>query len=150
MKCIYCNKGKTEVINSREVKKGLVTWRRRSCVSCLKTFTTTENGYRDNIFVIKSNGSRQRFVSEKLFASIFSVLNSAKHRDNGKSALLAKKMTERVLQKTLSLIKGKDIKTSDIILITYEELKKVDSALSEHYIYYSEYRRKVGLKTRII
>jgi len=143
MKCIYCANRKTEVINSRGIKGGTLTWRRRRCPNCAKIFTTKESGIADNLFVIKRNGSRQRFIYEKLFVSIFTVVNAGKYRDNGNDAKLAKKISARILKKLFAAAEGKDIKSKILIALAYDELKKVHRSYADRYITYSDYRLKV-------
>ncbi len=150
MRCIYCAHKTTEVVNSREGKKGSTTWRRRMCLGCNRVFTTTESGRADNLFVIKSNNRRQRFLYEKLFASIFSVFSTLKHRDNGDNALVSKQISEKVIQSILSTTVGKDVKTKTIIALVFKELKKVTPSLSSHYIYYSDFRRRVGVEAKLV
>ena len=143
MKCIYCANRKTEVINSREIKVGTLTWRRRRCPNCTKIFTTKESGMADNLFVIKRNGSRQRFIYEKLFVSIFIVVNTGKNRDNGDDAKLAKKISARILKKLFTAAEDRDIKSKILIALAYDELKKIHRSYADRYIAYSDYRLKV-------
>jgi transcriptional repressor NrdR len=151
MKCIYCRNKDTSVKNSRPVQKLLAVWRRRYCGACERTFTTTETAFADNLFVIKSSKKRQRFVYEKLFASIFSVLTSKKDSDNGDAALAARDMARSVIERILAKPEmGKDVSTSTLIELVYTHMKKVDLAYADHYIYYSPYRRKIGQKKGLI
>lgn len=146
MKCIYCSTKNTAVLNSRPVKNGDMVWRRRSCDGCGQTFTTKEDGYTDNLFVIKSSGKRQRFVYEKLFISIFTSLNIRKHPDNGTNAVLAKNVTERVIKKIYKTHGIKDVESSIIAHLTYHELNITEKTCAEHYAFYSDNRQKVILK----
>lgn len=147
MKCIHCGHKKTEVTNSRIGKGGIEKWRRRKCLSCKRVFTTTESVFADNLFVIKSNKKRQRFIYEKLFASVFSVLNTRKSHDNGSDSMVAKKVTQKVIKNIFSLPNfSKDISTENLILLVHKELALLDRSYAEHYIYYSKFRRDVGKK----
>lgn len=151
MKCLYCAKRKTAVTNSREVKGGTVTWRRRTCLSCGKTFTTKESAVADNLFVIKRNGSRQRFVYEKLFASIFAALHTKKNSDNGDNAKRAKKLSAHVIEKVYGNSFGnKDVRTSALIILIYKELKKSGQLYADHYIYYSDFRLQTAMKEKLV
>jgi len=147
MRCIYClKKQKTEVINSREIRRGYATWRRRACSACKRIFTTKESPVADNLFFIKRNGSRQRFVYEKLFASIFAVLNFGKKRDNGRDARLAKKIADRIVNQLFVRAEKKDISTQKVIELVYVDLKKINQAFANSYASYSEYRIKTLLQ----
>ena len=141
MKCIYCNHKDTQVRNSRILNGLLGVWRRRYCPDCKETFTTKELGFADNLFFIKRNGKRQRFVYEKLLVSIFTSIDMGKDNDNGSLALLAKGITDAVIGEILKL-KKKDVATSLVILITYTTLTKENPYFGERYMYHSLYRTK--------
>jgi transcriptional regulator NrdR family protein len=145
MKCIYCSHKETEVINSRKTRSNTLVWRRRHCVRCDNVFTTREGTFLDNLFLIKRNGKRERFIYEKLFASIFLSLNIGKNKDSGKDAVLSRSISYTVVEK-LRDTKQKTLKTSDVIIIVYKELYKVNHHVADTYMFYSEYRRHV-LKT---
>lgn len=138
---MYCASLATRVINSRPMKEGSETWRRRLCESCDKVFTTRETVLADNLFVIKKNGKRQRFMYEKMFISIFSALQTKKNNDNGDNAKQAKKIallvTQKIIQETK---KGNEVSTKTLIITIYNELKKHGKLFADHYMYYSEYR----------
>lgn len=151
MRCLYCPHKKTEVVNSRPIQRGRVTWRRRQCPQCLKVFTTKETSIADNLFVIKRNKKRQRFVYEKLFISIFTVLSMKKGSDNGENAKISKDISLRVVEHLYAgSISSQVIHTSTIILLVYKELKKVRQSYADHYISYSEYRRSVAEKVGLV
>lgn len=97
----------------------------------------------DNLFVVKRKGSRQRFVYEKLFASIFTVINMGKFRDNGDDAKLAKKITQRIIKKLFAASINQNIATKVIIELAHAELKKISSSYGDRYGSYSDYRLKI-------
>jgi len=66
MKCPYCEHPESKVIDSRESKNGFTIRRRRECLSCSKRFTTYEKIEEIPYMVIKKDGKRQRFDSQKL------------------------------------------------------------------------------------
>jgi transcriptional repressor NrdR len=68
MKCPYCTNEETKVVDSRQVESQIR--RRRQCEKCEKRFTTFERVEYAELYVIKKNGSRQPFNSEKLRLSI--------------------------------------------------------------------------------
>lgn len=140
MKCIYCSHSSTSVINSRKVSNGAIVWRRRQCESCHSVFTTREGTFFDNLFVIKRNGKRQRFVYEKLFTSVLVALLFGKDRDNGTQSLQAKSVVYVSLDR-LRDKKIKDVSTKDIIRTVYIELLKKHPHAATSYMLYSEYRR---------
>ena len=68
MKCPYCINDDTKVVDSRQVEAQIR--RRRECEKCGKRFTTFERVELAEIYILKKNGSRQPFNSEKLRTSI--------------------------------------------------------------------------------
>lgn len=147
MRCIYCLRGRTSVTNSREARGSLATWRRRHCSHCGKTFTTTETAQGSNLFVVKRTGRRQRFVYEKLLASLLAAIGARKNRDSGDDAILARDLAARVVaQMIASLPENRSVPTSAIIGYAHAALAEADQAYADYYIYYSPYRRQVGTK----
>ncbi|MBN1348603.1 transcriptional repressor NrdR [candidate division KSB1 bacterium] len=70
MKCPFCNHTDTKVIDSRVKNEGRIIRRRRECLNCSKRFTTREQIEQPLLLVIKSDGSREPFNRDKLFAGI--------------------------------------------------------------------------------
>ena len=139
MKCSYCRKGKTEVINSRKGKSDHEVWRRRKCPKCNEVFTTKEVFSYDSWFVVKRNLTRKRFLYEKLFVSVLNAISTGKGRDQGDDALSAKKLTEVVLFRLFEL-KSKYFSTKDVIRITHAVLEKENTFFALRYAMYSKYR----------
>ena len=66
MKCPFCGKIESNVLESRVTESGDGIRRRRECTSCGKRFTTIEK-VRDNVlWVIKKDGRRESFDKEKI------------------------------------------------------------------------------------
>ena len=68
MKCPYCKKRDTRVVDTREVGEGIR--RRRECKSCQQRFTTYERVARTSLLVVKRDGRREPFDGEKLLSGI--------------------------------------------------------------------------------
>jgi transcriptional repressor NrdR len=66
MKCPYCGKNNTSVIDSREAEDQTSIRRRRSCMECSKRFTTYERVEGIELKVIKKDGAREDFSRDKL------------------------------------------------------------------------------------
>ena len=66
MKCPFCNKADTQVLESRAVEEGSAIRRRRKCVKCKKRFTTYERTKGAVLWVIKKDGRREPFEREKV------------------------------------------------------------------------------------
>ncbi len=66
MKCPFCGKVESEVLESRVVEEGNGIRRRRSCLKCKKRFSTLERVKESTIWVVKSDGRREQFSREKI------------------------------------------------------------------------------------
>lgn len=69
MKCPYCNRADTQVIDTRVQDEGDVVRRRRRCPACERRFTTFERAELLMPAVVKRNGTRVEFDIAKLQAS---------------------------------------------------------------------------------
>jgi len=65
MKCPYCNSEELSVIDTRDVSDAIIR-RRRECEKCNQRFTTYEKIGEVDFFVIKKDGSRQKYDKEKM------------------------------------------------------------------------------------
>ena len=70
MRCPFCGNSDNKVIDSRESKKGLSIRRRRECLDCKKRFTTYEKIEEIPYMVVKKDGRRQPFDSQKLLRGL--------------------------------------------------------------------------------
>ncbi|MBN2206285.1 MAG: transcriptional repressor NrdR [Candidatus Aminicenantes bacterium] len=70
MRCPFCGFLESKVIDSRESKKGLSVRRRRECLSCQRRFTTYEKIEELPYMVVKKDGSRQPFDTQKLLKGL--------------------------------------------------------------------------------
>ena len=66
MKCRYCASTESKVIDSRPTEDGSAIRRRRECIRCGKRFTTYEKIEEIPIMVVKRDGRREAFDSEKI------------------------------------------------------------------------------------
>lgn len=64
MKCPYCSHTKSKVTDKRDSPNGIR--RRRECLKCGKRFTTYEKVEKGDLYLIKKDGSREKFKREKL------------------------------------------------------------------------------------
>ena len=70
MKCPFCGYSESKVIDSRPADEGSSIRRRRECLSCAKRFTTYEKIEEIPIMVIKKDGTREAFNSEKILSGV--------------------------------------------------------------------------------
>ena len=66
MKCPYCEKCETKVVDSRLLKEGLSVRRRRKCDGCSKRFTTYENIEISMPNIAKLDGRREPYNKDKM------------------------------------------------------------------------------------
>lgn len=66
MRCPFCGKIDSSVLESREVDEGLAIRRRRECSKCSKRFTTFEKVKGTVLWVIKKDGRREPWDREKI------------------------------------------------------------------------------------
>jgi len=70
MKCPFCSYLEDRVIDSRLIQEGVLTRRRRECLSCLKRFTTYERIEERLPLVVKKDQRRESFDRSKLLSGI--------------------------------------------------------------------------------
>ncbi len=75
MKCPFCKSHETQVVDTRESEEGDSIRRRRRCVSCEKRFTTYETVELRMPQVVKQNGMRSEFDTQKLRTSFSRALH---------------------------------------------------------------------------
>jgi len=133
MVCIYCSSS-TKVINSRKSKKSISTWRRRTCLQCAATYTTTEKPDLNNSLLVKNNqGDLSPFLEEKLFQSIY---ESCKHRKSALNDSVSLKDT--ILRFILLDNNSAIIEKQYVFDKTHEVLSKFDNVSATYYkAYYS-------------
>lgn len=66
MKCPFCDKDDTQVLESRTSEEENAVRRRRECNKCGKRFTTYEKVKESFLWVIKKDGRRELFDKEKI------------------------------------------------------------------------------------
>ena len=70
MKCRYCLSTESKVVDSRPTDDGTSIRRRRECTNCGKRFTTYEKIEEIPIMVVKKDGTREAFNSEKILSGV--------------------------------------------------------------------------------
>ena len=120
MKCQYCGCLDSKVIDSRPSEEGLSIRRRRECIQCGRRFTTYEKIEAIPLLVVKKDGRREPFETQK-------VRNSILHACEKRSVSLAEidAMVSRIEQAAYN---GADseVRTRRIGELVMEELKSRD------------------------
>ena len=70
MKCPFCGHENDKVVDSRESKEGESIRRRRECLRCEKRFTTYERIDEIPYMVVKKDGRREKFESQKVLTGL--------------------------------------------------------------------------------
>lgn len=120
MRCIFCKNQNTDVIETRVQEEGTTIRRRRQCPDCSKRFTTYERVEEIPILVIKRDGRRERFDTEKLRNGIIKAV--------GKTTVTADQVDQivsEIYNELLGDAKQETIST-DIGAMVAERLKKID------------------------
>ncbi len=98
MHCPFCNTQETKVIDSRLADDGSQVRRRRECVQCNERFTTYEVIELNLPRVVKRDGSRVAFNTEKLRGSFLKALEkrpvAVEKIDESMTRILRKLRTE--------------------------------------------------------
>jgi len=91
LKCPYCGGSQDKVIDSREIRDGEATKRRRQCNECGKRFTTYEEIEERRLMVIKKDGRREPYDRGKILRG----LQTACHKRNVDADVLMR-ITEEI------------------------------------------------------
>ena len=119
MKCPYCHKGETKVVDKRETSEE-TTRRRRECLKCKKRFTTYEKVENIDLIVIKKDNTRQVFDRSKIEKGI---LKACEKRPISYEQV--KKIVDEI-EAELRLKKTKEIHSKEIGELVIKKLKKLD------------------------
>jgi len=119
MKCIYCD-SQTKVTNKRDAGSG--TRRRRECLKCKKRFTTFEQPELKDIMVIKKDGSREVFDSQKI---IRGMIRACERRpvNTDKIGTIVKEIESKIRETNKTEIKTKKI--GEMVMAALKKLDKV-------------------------
>ena len=119
MYCPYCGYKKSKVTNKRESPEGIR--RRRECLKCGKRFTTYETISKEDIYVIKKDGRREKFDREKLERGIMRAFEK-RPIPKEKIDKMINEIEEQIRKKG-----KKETKTSDIGEMVMKKIKKIDN-----------------------
>ena len=120
MKCPFCGKGETQVVDTRVAEDGEFIRRRRQCMSCERRFTTYERPDVTLPAIVKKDGRRIDYERGKLNASMKLAL-----RKRPVSTEQIDSAVERIEEKLLSL-GVREIPSARIGELVMRELKKLD------------------------
>jgi len=120
MKCPFCGSDDTQVIDSRVSEAGDSIRRRRRCAACQKRFTTYETVELRLPQVVKTNGNRADFATNRLRVGFARALHKRPVPTEFVDAAI-----DRIVQRVLSLGE-REIASRLLGEMVMEELYKLD------------------------
>jgi len=120
MKCPFCAKFDTQVIDSRASDEGASIRRRRRCLGCDKRFTTYERVELALPSIVKRGGSRAEYDRNKLRASMLLALRKRPVPREAVDDAIG-----RIEDKLLSAAQ-REIKSEKLGELVMRELKRLD------------------------
>lgn len=117
MKCPRCHADDDKVLDSRAARDGAAIRRRRECLACGARYTTYEEIDRDEVQVVKRDGTRQTFTRQKIENAIRQACGKRK---------VSGEQIKSMIDSIVAGIEGDEIPSSKIAELVMEELHKVD------------------------
>lgn len=117
MKCPKCGKDDDKVLDSRAAREGAAIRRRRECLSCGYRFTTYEEIDRDEVLVVKRDGSRQPFDRTKVDKAIRQACGKRPVSDE---------QIRTIIDHVVARLEGEEVQASTIAELVMDELHKID------------------------
>ena len=141
MNCPFCHGTTFRVTNKRDSPDGIR--RRRECLKCKKRFTTYEKISESEIYIIKKDGSREKFDLDKIKRGldkafekrpvskekVYSVVSEIEEqiRKKGKSEVKSKLIGEMMMKKIKKLDKVAYVRFASV----YREFKDIEDFKEE-------------------
>ena len=120
MRCRYCHGTESKVVDSRPTDDGTSIRRRRECMSCGRRFTTYEKIEEIPIMVVKKDGRRETFDSEKI---LMGVRKACEKRPVSLAEL--ERIADEIEQELQNSME-REIRTEDVGEKVMDRLRKVD------------------------
>ena len=117
MKCPKCGCGDDKVLDSRAVREGAAIRRRRECAACGFRFTTHEEIDRDEVTVVKQDGTREPFSRQKLEKGV---------RIACQKRPVSEDQLQSLLDSVVASLDGEEVPTSKIGELVMERLHALD------------------------
>ncbi len=133
MQCIRCGSLDDKVIDSRMSKDGSSIRRRRECLKCSHRFTTYEQLERNDLRVIKRDGTREPFRREKLSDGIIKACEKRP---------VPIEVIERAVEEIVSKLQQENVKEIPTRLIGPFVMRKLQEIDSVAYVRYASVYRQ--------
>ncbi len=120
MKCPYCSRPESKVVDSRPSDEGASIRRRRECLYCHRRFTTYETVENMPLMVLKKDGSCQNFDRSKILAGLIRACEKRPVPYGALDGIVSE--IEQTLQNELC----REVSSARIGDMVLERLKKID------------------------
>ena len=117
MKCPKCQCDEDKVLDSRAARDGAAIRRRRECQKCGYRFTTYEEIDRDEVLVVKRDGTRQTFDRSKVDKAIRIACGKRPVSDE---------QIRTMIDNVVRNIEGDEVPAGKIAELVMNELYRVD------------------------
>lgn len=117
MKCPKCGTDDDKVLDSRSAREGAAIRRRRECLTCGNRFTTYEEIDRDEVQVVKRDGTRQTFDRMKVDKAIRHACGKRPVTDE---------QIRTMIDHVVANLEGDEVSSDKIAELVMTELHKVD------------------------
>ena len=117
MKCPKCGSDDDKVLDSRTVREGAAIRRRRECAACGFRFTTHEEIDRDEVTVVKQDGTREPFSRQKLEKGV---------RIACQKRPVSEDQLQSLLDSVVAALDGEEVPTSKIGELVMDRLHALD------------------------
>ena len=117
MKCPKCQCDEDKVLDSRAAREGAAIRRRRECQKCGYRFTTYEEIDRDEVLVVKRDGTRQTFDRSKVDKAIRIACGKRPVSDE---------QIRTMIDNVVRNIEGDEVPAAKIAELVMNELYRVD------------------------
>lgn len=87
MRCPFCRRDETRVVDSRDADGGAAVRRRRQCTACEQRFTTFERVEEAPLVIVKRDGSREPFDRAKVISGVGKACKNRPVSDEAMRAL---------------------------------------------------------------
>jgi transcriptional repressor NrdR len=143
MKCVYCGNLESKVVDSRPTDEGSSIRRRRECLACKKRFTTYEKIDSLPLLVVKKNGDRVPFDSDKIKMGIIKAcekrpvpMHDIEELVSGIEKAIFNSLKQEISSKEIGELVMSGLKRLDDVAYVrfasvYKEFKDVDTFMKE-------------------
>lgn len=143
MKCVYCGNLESKVVDSRPTDEGSSIRRRRECLVCKKRFTTYEKIDSLPLLVVKKNGDRVPFDSDKIKMGIIKAcekrpvpMHDIEELVGGIEKTIFNSLKQEISSKEIGELVMSGLKKLDDVAYVrfasvYKEFKDVDTFMKE-------------------